>query len=363
MNALNIVRCRWNVSTLSFAIVTGLLIVPSPAFAGPVVREATGPNAAAIQVAVDTFRNDIGNPNNGNAAGSQAGGRREINWDGGGAAATPTITPSPMTTFANRGASFFTSGVGLEISGAPSAEFGDLNPTYPTIFGVFSSPRLFAALNTNVLDVVFHIPNNTAIPAASNGFGAVFTDVDTATSTRMEFYTPDGELLFERNVLATAGSESLSFLGVSFNAGELVGRVRIISGNAAPGPNETGNLDLVVMDDFLYGEPVPTAGLSIVPNSGRMFRTGGFDLVLGLQNLQGTVVSGTVRLDGLNVTQEFLNCVQPGTIVGGGQSLRCTFPRGFLTPGDHVLQVEINLSNQTRVRNAVRWTIVGNTEP
>ena len=60
------------------------------AIAGPVVREATGANAAAIQAAVDQFRNDLGNPNNGNAAGSQAGGRREINWDGGGAAANAT---------------------------------------------------------------------------------------------------------------------------------------------------------------------------------------------------------------------------------------------------------------------------------
>jgi hypothetical protein len=48
---------------------------------------------------------------------------------------------------------------------------------------------------------------------------------------------------------------SLSFLGVQFNAGETIGRVRITSGNTALGPNETGGVDLVVMDDFLYAEP------------------------------------------------------------------------------------------------------------
>lgn len=347
---------------LLFVLTTGVAVA-SPANAGPVVREATGANAVAIQAAVDAFRNDLGNPNNGTAAGTQAGGRREINWDGGGAAATPTITPSPMLTFSGRGSSFFTPGVGFEISGAPSAEFGELNGTYPTIFAAFSSPRIFTALNSNVTDVVFHIPGDTATLAASTGFGAVFTDVDSQTSTKMEFYTPDGVLLYERFVPYTQGSESLSFLGVSFNAGELVGRVRIISGNAALGPDEAGNLDLVVMDDFLFGEPVATAGLSITPGSTRLFRTGGFDLVLGIQGLQAALIGGQVLLDGANVTQAFLSCMIPGTIVGGGQTLRCPIAGGLLTPGDHVLQVELNLSNQTRLRNAVRWTVVANTEP
>jgi hypothetical protein len=58
----------------------------------------------------------------------------------------------------------------------------------------------------------------------------------------------------------TVSSQSLSFLGVSFNAGELVGRVRITSGNAALGAavndNPGGGTDLVVMDDFIYSEPV-----------------------------------------------------------------------------------------------------------
>ncbi|MFN2444191.1 MAG: hypothetical protein ABR606_01165 [Vicinamibacterales bacterium] len=117
------------------------------------------------------------------------------------------------------------------------------------------------------------------------------------------------------------------------------------------------------MDDFLFAEPVATQGLSIVPNSGRMFRTGAFDLVLGVQSLPAALTAGYVALDGLNVTQAFLQCMQPGTIVGGGQSFRCAFPRGLLTPGDHVLQVELTLANQTRLRNAVRWTVVASTEP
>jgi len=31
--------------------------------------------------------------------------------------------------------------------------------------------------------------------------------------------------------------------------------VRITSGNVAPGPDDDGKRDIVVMDDFIYGEP------------------------------------------------------------------------------------------------------------
>ena len=48
---------------------------------------------------------------------------------------------------------------------------------------------------------------------------------------------------------------------MSFDAGERIGRVRITSGNtvlsagAFDSPGE--NVDVVVMDDFIYSEPVP----------------------------------------------------------------------------------------------------------
>jgi hypothetical protein len=345
-------------------VFTASFVWATQAAAGPVVRQATGTNAAAIQLAVDLFRADLGNPNNGNAAGSQAGGRREINWDGGGAAASATQFPIPMTTFSNRGSIFFTPGTGFEQSGQPTPEFGDLNPTYPGQFAAFSSPRLFTALNSNVTDVVFHVPGDTTIPAAVTGFGSVFTDVDSQTSTKMEFYAPDGGLIWEGFVPATPGTETLSFLGASFTTGELVARVRIISGNAAPGPDETGNLDVVVMDDFIFGEPVSTAGLTITPETGKLFQRGGFDIMVGLEAPAGvSLVSGSVKLDGGDVTSAFASCVQVGRIVGGGQTFRCPPPRGFLSAGQHVLQVEFNLSNQTRVRNAVLWTIVASLEP
>jgi hypothetical protein len=337
------------------------LVLASPSAAGPVVREATGLNAAAIQAAVDAFRNDLGGPNNGTMPGSQAAGRREITWDGGGAEAAAATFPVRMTTFANRGAIFVTPGSGFEISGQPSSEFGDLNGLYPNLFATFSIPRLFTPLNTNVMDVVFSVPGNEAVPAAVTGFGSVFTDVDSETSTKLEFYAPDGTLLFERSVLATAGNESLSFLGVSFDAGEVVARVRIISGNAALGPDETGTLDLVVMDDFIYGEPVSTLGLTIAPTSGILFRQGAFDIVVKLDN-PVAFVEGQVRLDGMEVTGPFVSCVRDAKPDNGGSAFRCPAPRGFLSVGEHVLQVVFNLADGTRVRNAVGW-MIQNIEP
>src|SRR4026208_89514 len=63
-------------------------------FVAPTVFQAAGPNSASIQSTVDAFRAALGNINNGNAPGPLASGRREINWDGGGAnTTTDPVTP------------------------------------------------------------------------------------------------------------------------------------------------------------------------------------------------------------------------------------------------------------------------------
>jgi hypothetical protein len=97
---------------------------------------------ASIQDTVDMFRSDLGNPNNGNAAGPLGSGRREINWDGGGAATTPSLTP--LDGFLNiRGARFTTPGFGF-IQAPPSGldtTFG--NPNLSSTFGVFSQQRIY----------------------------------------------------------------------------------------------------------------------------------------------------------------------------------------------------------------------------
>jgi len=76
---------------------------------------------ASIQGTIDSFRAALGDPNNGNAPGPLASGRREINWDGGGPpvdANSPGGTP--FNVFLNtRGGQFITSGTGF-LQGPPS---------------------------------------------------------------------------------------------------------------------------------------------------------------------------------------------------------------------------------------------------
>ena len=331
--------------------------------AGPVVREGSGANAAAIQAVVDQFRADLGGANNGNAPGTQPLGRREINWDGGGATAPLTLDPIPMTRFSARGATFVTTGSGFAISGLPLPEFGELNGAYPTQFAAFSSPRLFTALNSNEMDAEFHVPGDLATPAGVTAFGAVFTDVDSATSTKLQFFTPDGVLLYERFVPAAAGSETLSFLGVRFDAGEVVGRVRIVSGNAALGVTEAGAVDVVAMDDFIYAEPVATAGLTIgagvhhaVPDGA--VRPGG-----GHRRLRGAPGDRPHHLrrprrDGQPAGLPAAR--HPGRRRGHLPLRASRQPAGGRRPR---LQVELGFADGSRRRNAIRWAVVANTEP
>src|SRR6266567_2600187 len=146
-------------------------------FVPPIVFQAAGPTITSIQGSVDGFRAALGAPNNANAAGPLAGGRREINWDGGGSTATATA-PTPFTGFLNRGALFTTPGTGF-VQAPPSGlvtTFG--NPTYETTFQSFSPVRLFSAIGSNITEVDFFVPGSANISATTAGFGAVFTDVD-----------------------------------------------------------------------------------------------------------------------------------------------------------------------------------------
>jgi hypothetical protein len=242
------------------------------ALADPIVFSQSGnADPTSIQATVDAFRAALGNPNNGNAPGPLTSGRREINWDGGGGvdATTPPVTP--FNVFLNtRGAQFVTSGSGLSQappSGGPDGGIAGAlvgnNPTYGTTFGTFSPLRLFVPVGSNVTDGAFFLPGtNGTVPATVSGFGAVFTDVDLADTTQIQYFDAGGNQLFSTSVApGQVADASLSFLGVFFNEGEQVGSVRITTGTNALGPNDdpVGGIDVVAMDDFLYGEPAALA--------------------------------------------------------------------------------------------------------
>ncbi len=227
--------------------------------AGFVTRSIGGDaTAASIQATVDLFRTDLGSPNNGNAVGPLLTGRREINWDGGGA--NTTNSGSPFFGFLNnRGAAFGTPGTGF-VQATPAGlgtAFGQ--PGYGTSFGVFSAQRLFSPIGSNVFDITFFEPGSSgAVPATVDGFGAVFSDVDLAGTSRLQFFDSFGSELFNQTVLpSSARSGGLSFLGAKANAGERISLVRLTAGNIPLGGVDGPGLDVVTVDDFLYSEPLP----------------------------------------------------------------------------------------------------------
>lgn len=248
------------------------LALPVIAHGAAQVTSVTGPDAASISAAVAEFRATIGldGANNGGAPGPFANGFRNINWDG-----APDTVSSPNLMPGNffnanvpRGIQFSTPGTGFLMSAdddnpdGAAVRFGDINPAYETQFQTFTAQRLFAAEGSTIIDCDFFVQSSPTTPATISGMGVVFCDVDEANRSEMEFFDVDGVSLGSwRPAVANNG---LSFLGVFFDAGERVARVRITHGNLPLGPanNDGPAQDVVVTDDFMFSEPLPYESLS-----------------------------------------------------------------------------------------------------
>lgn len=236
------------------------------------IVRGTGANAEELQAVVNQFRSFLGGVNNG-VGGSFTSGRREINWDGvPDAFAAPNFLPanffntnsprgvvfgSPSSNSGSSTVNFIVSSSAA--SGVP-VRFGNINPSYSNVFDTFSEERLFTVRSTsnhsNVLTIQFFIPG-TKIPATVKGFGAVLSDVDNSGNTIIRVYGVDGELLASPGSF-TALNNGLSFVGISFPNGERIARVEILAGTqslATGAFDGTNNVDLIAMDDFIYGEP------------------------------------------------------------------------------------------------------------
>jgi hypothetical protein len=218
--------------------------------------------AGDIDSALSHFRDLLGTLNTAPGAGP---GRREINWDGVPTAFTNNFlfpgdffgaSDPALPNARKRGLISTTPGTGFSIS---DSDFLFINPTYPDQFNAFSLPKTFIPVGSNITDNFFKIPG-TNTDATVQGFGVIFSDVDNASSTYMEYYNGD-KLLGSFKVPNNGNNHpgAFSFLGVFF-PNDKVTRVRIFSGSAPLSARQNdisdgGGEDLVVMDDFIYSEP------------------------------------------------------------------------------------------------------------
>lgn len=268
---------RWSTVT-AFGVISVLLSIaqsvfaqesPSKDFVAPTVFQAAGPNAASIQGTIDAYRAALGAVVNGNNPGPLTSGHREINWDGGNPNITATTDPvTPFNTFLNtRGSQFTTPGKGLSQATPQGLAVLFNNPTYATTFAAFSPSRLFTPVGSNITEGLFFIPGtNGGTPAMVSGFGAVFSDVDQPdgseggrhpshdASTLIEYFDKNGKEIFSSNIPSSPGDGTFSFFGIVFDDARIA-RVRITTGDNAPGRDDSPNHDIVMMDDFIYGEP------------------------------------------------------------------------------------------------------------
>jgi hypothetical protein len=207
-----------------------------------------------ITATVTQFRGLLGDPLNGVQAGQQPAGRREINWDGVPAALT-NVNTFPGNFFNARGANFSGPGTGFRNS---DNDFSDLNPAYGVQFEAFSKPKTFMPIGSPEMDVLFTVAGSNT-PAAVTGFGIVFSDVDRQGAASIKLFDAAGRSLGQYHAPVRSDAAGLSFVGVVFDAA-IVAKVVITSGQAAIDAGlqdltDGGNRDLVVTDDFLYGEP------------------------------------------------------------------------------------------------------------
>lgn len=233
----------------------------------PVGRRAAGATPADIQGAIDQFRTDLGGANNG-IGNTFTTGRREINWDGvPDAFAQPNnLPPDFFNVNSPRGLVMRAVGEKEETEGfrvsadsdnptQTATKFADISTSFATQFKAFTEQRVFSYLDHKEIAIRFFVPGTQTI-AAVRGFGAVFCDVDMAQVSSIELFQGKKSL---GKFYAQPTNAGLSFVGVSFPTA-IVTKVIITTGNTpvqvSCGPNpESSTKDMVVLDDFIYGEP------------------------------------------------------------------------------------------------------------
>ncbi|RYG50668.1 MAG: hypothetical protein EOO01_10185 [Chitinophagaceae bacterium] len=224
--------------------------------------KAAGDSAAIIGT-INQFRKILGDSLN--VVPGKTSGRREINWDGVPANLTNNnnfppdffnLTDPAGANGRKRGLVYLATSSPLRLD---SSSFKDIDASYASQFNPFSQKKAIISANSTVSEIVFKVPG-TNTDASVQGFGIVFSDVDEANSTTLQFFDGNKDLGTYK-AQAKNGSANFSFLGVHF-PNDKVTRIRITAGNGvlAAGTKDVsngGNKDLVVYDDFFYDEPKP----------------------------------------------------------------------------------------------------------
>jgi uncharacterized protein (TIGR03118 family) len=249
-----------------------LTVTPAPTAGSPTVVQSN--SGADTATELTTFESLLGGANNGNNPPPQSTGFRTINWDGvktdgtdfGGN--TTVIDPGhtvgiPLNRFQARGVEF------EEVYAVSSDGFASVNPNAAGLFPAFSPNNTFAMFNETTIDLGFVLASaasTTPVPAATSGFGVVFLNVELPNSASVELFNGDTSLgKFFAN---PTGQAQPSFLGVKFNS-PVITRVQITAGtdvlfsfdgkhfSSSSVDDPANGHNLVVTDDFVYGEPQP----------------------------------------------------------------------------------------------------------
>jgi hypothetical protein len=227
----------------------------------PVVFKSWG-SMEDLQEQLNAFRSAIGGTLN--TTPGAAGGRREINWDGVPEGLTNNnffpgnffAQTDPLIPNDRKQGVTLLSLFGFRVS---DKDFSDIDPSYADAFEAFSPARTFMPVYGIFTELQFKVPG-TNRRAYVESFGVVFSDVDGGNSATIELFTDHDKSLGVFMAHPQSGRGKFSFLGVRIPGAQIT-RVLIRSGQAPLGPgskdiSQGGMYDFVVMDDFLYSEPV-----------------------------------------------------------------------------------------------------------
>ncbi|PXF39646.1 hypothetical protein BWQ96_03556 [Gracilariopsis chorda] len=256
-----------------FSALVAIVAASCPRYRTIILTDAAH-KAAGINGTVLRYKELLGGDDNGNAPGPLEKGQRSINWDAG---IVPFNMPGDFfNTRVTRGAVLMAKGGKFAVSNPamPPPEddrFSSLLPkSISNQFRRFSLERLFTPVLSNRFAIKFQIPAKTDAAKVS-GFGAVFTDVDKVRRTTMVYLDKNGCRIAKINV--PPKGRGLSFAGLvvvdKYNPKKtipVISKVLVKLGNTPVsrfselrrfhGYRPRRRTDVVVMDDFFYGEPM-----------------------------------------------------------------------------------------------------------